>query len=55
MFLQGRKERGKDGGRPPTIMLSKKIIFHVRPENIKLLHVNNIWDLNSEAAIQRCS
>ena len=28
----------------PTISLSKKKVFHIRLENIKFLHVNNIWD-----------
>ena len=37
---------GGSRGQPPTISWSKIFFFHVKSENIKFLHVKNIWDLS---------
>ena len=41
---QGGREVG--GASPLTISSSKIIFFQVKSENIKFLHVKNIWDLS---------
>ena len=40
-MIHGRRERGAGGG---ARILEQKSIFHVKSENIKSLHVINIWD-----------
>ena len=47
---QGCRERGGRGGNSPppcpTISWSKNVFSHVKSENLKFLHVNNIRDFS---------
>ena len=48
MLMQGRREMGggAGGGSPPTISWSKNCFSHVKLENLKFLHVNNMLDFS---------
>ena len=56
MVVQGRRERGGEGAGgdasppppppPPRHFVEQKFSFHAKSENIKLLHVNNMWDFS---------
>ena len=43
---QGKRGQEVGGASPLTISRSKIIFFQVKSENIKFLHVKNIWDLS---------
>ena len=45
--IQGRRESGdKRDASPPLRHFRAKIFFQLKLENIKFLHVNNMWDFS---------